>query len=208
MREPIVLCVLSFPMVSISPLLLHSVNLYFSTVVFHIFPQHVCKQSNTAYKRNHTSTYNWCLSLLFVLLISAPRLGVYYFLSLTLSVRISVCHGETSNCFFFVSRWNRAILWPLVAFYKTVFFDFWFRPPNTQTVALYKTVFFDFWFRPANTQNWLPKICKKISYKLACMADRPEMFAPTRGFLGMADSMEPCEMLWGRPLLSWQRHLA
>ena len=33
------------------------------------------------------------------------------------------------------------------------------------------------------------------------MADRPEMFAPTRGFSGMADSMEPCTMLWGRPLL-------
>jgi len=25
------------------------------------------------------------------------------------------------------------------------------------------------------------------------MADRPEMFAPTRGFSGMADSMEPCK---------------
>jgi len=34
------------------------------------------------------------------------------------------------------------------------------------------------------------------------------MFAPTRGFSGMADSMEPREMLWGRPLLPWQRHLA
>ena len=31
----------------------------------------------------------------------------------------------------------------------------------------------------------------------ACTADRPEMFAPTRGFSGMADSMEPCTMLWG-----------
>jgi len=27
------------------------------------------------------------------------------------------------------------------------------------------------------------------------MADRPEMFGPTRGFSGMADSMEPCKML-------------
>ena len=33
------------------------------------------------------------------------------------------------------------------------------------------------------------------------------MFAPTRGFSGMADSMEPCTMLWGRPLLPWQRNL-
>ena len=39
------------------------------------------------------------------------------------------------------------------------------------------------------------------------MADRPEMFAPTMGFLVMADSMEPCKMLWGRLLLPWQRNL-
>jgi len=38
------------------------------------------------------------------------------------------------------------------------------------------------------------------------MADRPEMFAPNRGFSGMADSMEPCTMFCGRPLLLWQRH--
>jgi len=25
------------------------------------------------------------------------------------------------------------------------------------------------------------------------------MFAPTRGFSGMADSMEPCKMLWADP---------
>jgi len=40
------------------------------------------------------------------------------------------------------------------------------------------------------------------------MADRPEMFAATRGFSGMADSMEPCKMLCGRPLLPWQRNLS
>jgi len=39
------------------------------------------------------------------------------------------------------------------------------------------------------------------------MADRPEMFEPTKVFSGMADSMEPCKMLWGRPLLSRQRNL-
>ena len=31
------------------------------------------------------------------------------------------------------------------------------------------------------------------------MADRPEMFGPTREFSGMADSMEPCKMLWADP---------
>jgi len=65
------------------------------------------------------------------LLISVPSLRVYYFLSLTLSVCLSICH---KHCFFFVFRWNRAMFWPSVLHdknYKTVFFDFWFRPPNT-----------------------------------------------------------------------------
>jgi len=31
------------------------------------------------------------------------------------------------------------------------------------------------------------------------MADRPQMFGPTRGFSGMADSMEPCKMLGADP---------
>jgi len=57
---------------------------------------------------------------------------------------LSVCHAP-SNCFFVVSRWNRAILWPSVLH-----------------VALYKRFFFDFWFRPPNAQNLLPKICTKL----------------------------------------------
>jgi len=39
------------------------------------------------------------------------------------------------------------------------------------------------------------------------MADRPEMFGPTGGFSGIADSMEPCKMLWGWPMWQWQRNL-
>jgi len=83
---------------------------------------------------------------------------------------------------------------------------FW---PPVLHVALYKTLFLDFWFSPPNAQNLLPKICtkSKIAHKSACMADRPEMFVSTRVFSGMADSMEPCKMLWGRPLLPWQRNL-
>ena len=109
------------------------------------------------------------------------------------------CHGneiwaifaKISNCFFFfVFRCNRAIFPPLVL-----------RDP------LYKTLFFDFLFRLPNPQNWLPKIWPKIVYNSACMADKPEMFAPNRGFSGMADSMEPCTMLRGRPVLLWQQHL-
>ena len=34
------------------------------------------------------------------------------------------------------------------------------------------------------------------------MADRPEMFRPTRGFSGMADSMAPCIMLLGPTLVA------
>ena len=64
---------------------------------------------------------------------------------------------------------------------------------------LYKIVFLDFGFRPPNAHNLLPQICKKIVDKSACMADRLDMFAPTRGFSGMADSMEPCKMLWADP---------
>jgi len=64
----------------------------------------------------------------------------------TLSVCPDVCLSHCSfNLFlFFVSRWNRAIFW------SSVFH-----------VALYKTLFWDFWFRPPNIQNLLPKICTK-----------------------------------------------
>jgi len=34
------------------------------------------------------------------------------------------------------------------------------------------------------------------------MADRPEMFAPSRGFSGMADSMEPCKNVVGPTLVA------
>jgi len=58
---------------------------------------------------------------------------------------------------------------------------------------------------PLTPKIYSPKFGKKIAYKSACMADRPEMFGPTRGFSGMADSMEPYKMLWGRLSLAWQR---
>jgi len=109
------------------------------------------------------------------------------------------CHGNEIWAIFakknqiasFLVFWcNRSIFWP------SVLHD-----------PLYKTLFFNFCFRPPNAQNLLPKIWAKIAYKSACMAERPQMFAPTRGFSGMADSMETCKMLWGRPWLPWQRHL-
>ena len=102
-------------------------------------------------------------------------------LSLCLYARLSVTDFKLL-LLFFVSWWNRAIFWPPVL-----------HDP------LYKTMFFDFWFTPQNLH--------KIAYKSACMAHRPQMFSPTRGFSRMADSMEPCKMLWGRPLLPWQQNL-
>jgi len=112
------------------------------------------------------------------LLISAPRLIIF-----CRSLCLSVCHGQTSNWFFFfVSRWNQGIFWLSVLH-----------------VALYKTFssIFDLGpipkFTPQNSH------LHKIAYKSACMADRPDMFGPTRGFSGMADSMEPCKMLWSDP---------
>jgi len=122
----------------------------------------------------------------------SPRLArSHYCQQWILPVRLSVCHAPSNCFFFFVSRWNRAIFWPSVLH-----------------VALYKILVLDFWFMPPNAQNLLPKICTKsqIAYKSACMADTPQMFGPTRGFSGMADSMEPCKMLWRRPLLPRQRN--
>jgi len=81
----------------------------------------------------------------------SPRLArsLLFFIidSVCLSVCLSVCH---KHCFFFfVSQWNRAISWPSV-----------FHDKN------YKTLFFDFWFRPRNAQNlfYSPKF-DKIAYK-------------------------------------------
>ena len=46
----------------------------------------------------------------------------------------------------------------------------------------------------------------KIAYKSACMADRPEMFGAYQRVFGDGDSMEPCKLLWGRPLLPRHRN--
>jgi len=72
-----------------------------------------------------------------------------------------------SNCFFFVCQWTWAIFWPSVLH-----------------VALYKTVFLDFWFRPPNAQNLLPKICtKSLITRLVWQIDRRCLHLPG-GFWG------------------------
>ena len=123
----------------------------------------------------------------------SPRLAKsHYCQQLTLSVRmslcLSVCHTP-SNCFFYVSRWNRAIFGHQ--------FSMWHSTKRCSSI-------FD--LGPLTPKIYSTKFTKN-AYKSACMADRLEMFAPTRGFSGMADSMEPCKMLWGRCLLPWQRNL-
>jgi len=124
------------------------------------------------------------------LIDSAPSLGVCYFFVVD-SVCLYVC----------LSRSFKSILLFCFSMESS---HFW---PSVVHVALHKTLFFDFWFRPTNSQNLLPKIWHKIAYMSACMADRPEMFWPTKGFSGIADSMEPHKMLRGRTLLPWQRNL-
>ena len=58
--------------------------------------------------------------------------------------------------------------------------------PTAYTVHIacqfYKTLFFDFCFRPPNPQNWLPKIWQKIAYNSACMAIDRRCLHLTGGF--------------------------
>jgi len=55
---------------------------------------------------------------------------------------------------------------------------------------------------PANPRKYPHKpylAADSMGLSSACMADRPEMFGPTRGFSGMADSMEPCKCCGAEP---------
>ena len=107
---------------------------------------------------------------------------------LSLSVCLSVMPLQSSNCFFFfVSWWNRAIFWPSVLHVAV----FW------HSTKLFSSIFD---LGPLMPKIYSPKLfLHKIAYKSACMADTPQMFGPTRGFSGMADSMEPCKILWADP---------
>ena len=129
-----------------------------------------------------------------VILISPPSLGVYYCQQLTLSVLmsggLSVCHKLQNTSYLFLDG-----IEPFLAISSR-----W--PPLQNCFSL----IFD--LGPLTTKMYSPKFAKKCLYvKSACMADRLEMFRHTRGFTGMADSMGPCKILWGRPLLPWQRNL-
>jgi len=121
---------------------------------------------------------------------SALSLGVYYFLSLTLSVCMSVMLLlQIASSFLFLDG--------IQPFFASQF-SMW------HSTKLFSLIFD---LGPVTPNIYSPKFAlAQITYNSACMTDRPEMFAPSRGFSGMADSMEPCTMLWGRPLLPWQRN--
>ena len=132
-----------------------------------------------------------CL-LILSMLISAPSQGVYYCQQLTVSDCLSVCPSVKKlqiASFLFLDG--------IEPFFGRQFS----MCPSKKTFSS----IFD--LGPLAPKIYSPKLRCKIAYKSACMADRPEMFGPTRGFSGMADSMEPCKILWGRPLLPWQRNL-
>jgi len=92
----------------------------------------------------YSSVASFILFLCRYLLISTPRLGVYYFLSLTcLSVCPSVCLARCSfkSILLFCFLMELSHFWPpslRVALYKTLFFDFWFRPLNAKNLQLHK----------------------------------------------------------------------
>jgi len=105
-------------------------------------------------------------------------------------VCISVCHGAPSNCFFFfVSRWNRAIFWPSILH-----------------VALCKTVFFNFWFRPPKPKIYCPKFGTKSPISQFVWQRDRKCFGLLGGFRGCLIQWNHAKMLWGRPLLPWQRN--
>jgi len=153
---------------------------------------------------NHYTTEppcEWCFTdkpVSKCLVNSTPGLGVYYFLSLTTWLCLSVC------LYVCVSRCSFKLL--LLFCFSMELSHFW---PPVLHVALIQNFFFDFWFRPRKPRNLLPKICtctKSPISRLVWQIDRKCLGRLGRGVSGMADSVEPCKMLWNRLLLPWQRH--
>ena len=132
-----------------------------------------------------SSYHAWvCVCTCVLVLISATRLGLDNFLSLTLSVCLFVTLLlQIASSFLFLE--NRTIFWP-----------------SSVHVALYKMLFFDFWIRPLTPRIYSPKLLAiALHYHIA-----------TRGCaLGTAalpgESRQSTE-LRGWPLLPWQRNLA
>jgi len=79
----------------------------------------------------------------------------HYCQQLTLSVCLSVCPDVCPSV-----RLSRSFKLFLLFCFSVESSHFW---PSVLHVALYKTLFFDFWFRPPNAKNLLPKIFGTIS---------------------------------------------
>ena len=137
---------------------------------------------------------------------SAPSLGVYYFLSLTLSVCISVspfvCLSVTlflqiASSFLFLHGIEPflAISSPcgtLQNYFKTIF-DLGLLTPKIYSPKFGAK-------SPISRLVWSCIIVWQIHR--GCLG----MFGPTKGYSGTANSMEPYKMLWGRPLWPWKRN--
>ena len=99
-----------------------------------------------------------------------------------------VCHAPSNRFFFFVSRRNRAV------FVRQ--FSMWHSTKRCSSI-------FD--LGPLTPKIYSPKFGTKSPIsRLVWQIDRRSsgLLWPT-GFSGIADSMEPYKMLWGRPLLTF-----
>ena len=122
-------------------------------------------------------------------MISAPSLGVYYFFVVGLGAEILSPTGLSVS---------PSVTELLQIESSSLFLDgiqplfgrqFSMCPSTKRCSSIFD-------LGPRYSSKFTPQNLHKIAYKSACMADRPEVFGPTRGFSGMADSMEPCKMLW------------
>jgi len=117
------------------------------------------------------------LSICNVLLISAPRLGVYYF------CRWFCLSVYSSDCLFVTLLLQIDSSFSFLDGIEPYF-------GRHLSTALYKTSFFDFWFRPPNAKNLLPKICsctKSPISRLVWQIDRRCLGLV--GVFGMANSI-------------------
>ena len=107
---------------------LHPLNTV-HTCTLHTSTADVNKSRLVTSIRHKPRTAEWNQKWQSMLMYRSPRLARSLLLSTTdyVCLSVCVCHAPSNCFFFFVSLWNRAIIWPSVlhvALYKTVFFYF------------------------------------------------------------------------------------
>jgi len=123
------------------------------------------------------SCNNWCSCAVGYLMISAPSLGVI------VNNWLSVCLSHPFKLFLLFCFSMESSHFLTVSFH----------------VALYKTVFFNFWFRPPNTQTLLPKICTILpTSRLVWQIDRRCLGLPG-GFWGWPIQWNHAECFGANP---------